>query len=61
MFFSAGIGGDIIGNHINVFTGLFRSYHLNFIHYDKSRTFGAFVISNGAIRNQIEKCHKKSE
>lgn len=58
-FFAADIGGDIKGNHIDVFTGLFKSTPLDFIKSKSSGTFEAYIITNDEIKNQLINKHLK--
>lgn len=58
-FFSADIGGDIKGNHIDVFTGEFKSKSFGFIKSDAKGTFDAYIIDNLELKNQLIKMHKK--
>ena len=58
-FFSADVGGDIKGNHIDVFTGLFKSEPLDFSKSIPTGTFEAYIITNDEIKNQLIKKHRK--
>lgn len=58
-FFSADIGGDIKGNHIDVFTGLSESKPFQFIKSKSSGTFNAYIINNEELKQQLIKMHTK--
>jgi hypothetical protein len=58
-FFSADIGGDIKGNHIDVFTGLFKSKPFQFIKSKSDGIFKAFIIDNKEIKQQLVRMHTK--
>lgn len=57
-FFAADIGGDIKGNHIDVFTGVYKKNPFKFIKSKSNKKFKAYIIQNESIRSYFEKIHK---
>lgn len=57
-FFAADVGGDIKGNHIDVFTVSKNDNPFQFVKSDKNKTFKAYMVTDMAIKEALAKSHK---
>lgn len=56
-FFAADTGGLIKTNHIDVYIGIETKSPFSFIRSNPNKTFRAYVISDGPIKDYLEKIH----
>lgn len=59
-FFAGDVGKAIIGNHIDIFTGLnVENPFPNVIYSTENKTFEAFIINDNQIISELKKNHQK--
>lgn len=57
-FFAADVGGAIKLNHIDVFTGLYSKNPFGFIKSNSTKTFKAYLIPDGLLKQSLQEIHK---